>query len=93
MIQDALDFGPLARRSDPPSSHAAADQIEPDTARQRQLVLAAINAHPGRTAKELAGFVPGMDKVQIGRRLGELDRAGRIDRVKSGARELRCFAR
>ena len=71
-----------ARRTDPPSSHNAARQLEMSSAlsRQCQEVLGLVRSHPGRTSKEL-GAIGARDaadamsrRYQVARRLPELER-------------------
>ena len=87
--QALLEFNPVspvARNSDPATSHAAARQVTKDGTRKRQAqeVLALVERFPGRTSAELAaipiadliargavGF-SGLDRYQIARRLSEL---------------------
>ncbi len=67
-----------ARRTDPPSSHAAGEGVEISgiAKDQRELVLTLIRRHPGRTSKELAPHAEQeglkLDRFQIARRCPEL---------------------
>ena len=65
-----------ARRTDPPSSHEAAQRVEASgaAATQRERVLALVRAYPGCTSAELAG--DGLDRYQLARRLPELEAGG-----------------
>ena len=68
----AFDFDtPLARRSDPQSSHAAAERVRPMLKGQRSEIFDAVAAHPGRTAVELEQFCS-LSGHQIGKRVGEM---------------------
>ena len=85
-----LDFSsPMARRSDPESSHVAATRLEASgqlgKARSEALVL--VRRHPYRTARELAAIAYPDDELgadrcfrRIGRRLSELRTAGLVER-------------
>lgn len=66
-----------ARRSDPVTSHQAADEVERSgrVVSQQQRVLAAVRAFPGRTSRELAAEAR-LDRYMVARRLRELVRAG-----------------
>lgn len=72
--QPSLWDRPLrARKTDPISSHIAADEAERTgrIGRQQQIVLAAVRRYRGRTASELARRCP-LDRYQVARRLPEL---------------------
>jgi hypothetical protein len=62
---------PRSRRSDPETSHTAADRIRPKLRAQQQAVLDALQRWPGSTAVELAK-VSGLDRYLVSRRLPEL---------------------
>jgi hypothetical protein len=62
---------PRARRSDPETSHLAAERIRPKLRAQQQAVLDALTRWPGSTAVELAK-VSGLDRYLVSRRLPEL---------------------
>ena len=62
---------PRARRSDPETSHLAAERIKPKLRAQQQAVLDALAKWPGSTAVELAK-VSGLDRYLVSRRLPEL---------------------
>ena len=68
---DAFTDTPRARRSDPDTSHTAADRIRPKLRAQQQAVLDALAKWPGSTAVELA-HVSGLDRYLVSRRLPEL---------------------
>lgn len=64
---------PRSRRSDPETSHEAAEQVRRsgELGRQQRAVLEAVKAHPGKTAVELARLA-GLDRYAVSRRLPEL---------------------
>lgn len=86
------DSPPRARRSDPPSSHAAADRLERSRAAEIQMrrVLDAITARPGRTTREIAAD-EGLDRHMVGRRTPDLERAGRVVATYRQGDELRWW--
>lgn len=77
---------PAARRTDPESSHRAAEEITASGKRAAQLalVIAAVRRFPGRTSMELAGLT-GLDRYLLARRLPEAVTAGA---VAKGAQRL-----
>ena len=72
---------PIARGPDPPSSHAAAREIERSGRRasQCEAVLELVNRHPRRTSLELSQLSQ-LDRYTVSRRLPELERRGLIRR-------------
>lgn len=66
-----------ARRRDDASSHEAAARMNDSgrTATHQAIVLECLRNHPCETAPELAARL-GMDRVEVGRRLSDLLRAG-----------------
>lgn len=70
---------PVARRKDPESSHAAAEEVTLSGRRDAQVaqVLAAVRANPGRTSMELARLA-GLDRYMVARRLPECVTAGAL---------------
>ncbi len=71
---------PLARHSDPDTSHEAADLIKPSLNRLRAWAVSCVLATPGLTARELSErHCPG-DPKRIDRRLGECERLGTVRR-------------
>lgn len=72
---------PIARRSDPESSKAAAREITESGLRVRQQteVLRLVRAYPNRTSLELAQH-GSLDRYVIARRLPELEQAGLVKR-------------
>ena len=81
--QPSFDFtAPIARRSDPPTSHVAASEHTATGARgaNAELLYAAIAAHPGLTCGELLD-VCGLDRAECSKRLSDLHAAFRIEAV------------
>lgn len=77
-MQLALTFDvPLARSSDPSTSHAAADEAKQLQERHHRIILAALEAH-GPAGKDRLAVLTSLTGVQVCRRLVELERAGRI---------------
>ena len=72
---------PISRRTDPASSHAAAQEIEPTGRRaaQCEAVLETVKRHPRRTSLELSRLSQ-LDRYTVSRRLPELERRGLIRR-------------
>jgi len=70
---------PAARRTDPETSHKAAEEHTRSGARahQQQQVTAAVRALPGRTSFELA-MATGLDRYMVARRLPECVTAGTV---------------
>lgn len=62
---------PRARRTDPETSHVAAERVAPKLRAQQQVVLDALTRWPGSTAVELAK-ASGLDRYMVSRRLPEL---------------------
>lgn len=71
----------LARKSDPASSHIAAQRMVDTDAigEQQRLVLDLVKRYPNHTSDELAGLGR-LDRYQLARRLPELERDGFIER-------------
>lgn len=88
---------PGARRTDPNSSHIAADRVHGENIAQRQRdeVLAMLKRWPGSTSKELASL-SGLDRHLCGRRLPELEAGGYVNatgRAPDAKHELRWWPR
>lgn len=64
---------PRARRSDPATSHVAAESMRPAIGEQHSRILHALKYGGGKTIHELPDFVRGLDAVQIARRMSELE--------------------
>ncbi len=73
---------PIARRSDPASSHAAAVHMRRSGKRlaQQDHAAAAVRAFPDHTSFELA-MLTRLDRYMLARRLPEIAREGRVDRA------------
>ena len=72
---------PTARLTDPPSSHAAAQEMERTGRRvaQCEAVLETVKRHPRQTSLELSQLSR-LDRYTVSRRLPELERRGLIRR-------------
>jgi hypothetical protein len=72
---------PRSRRSDPETSHEAAEQVRRsgDLGRQQLAVLEAVKRWPGLTSLELAARL-NLDRYQVARRLPEIEAALRVRR-------------
>jgi predicted HTH transcriptional regulator len=68
----------LARRDDPETSKIAAAEIVPQLGELQAWVLDLVQKDPRRTVSEMAEGLNLRDPRQIGRRLNELRKAGRI---------------
>ena len=68
---------PIARNTDPASSHIAAHEITYSGARTTQQIEAfqLVAAYPSHTSRELAYFSE-LDRYQMARRLSDLEHAG-----------------
>jgi len=62
---------PRSRRSDPATSHLAAERVKGKLRAQQQQVLDALTRWPGSTAVEIATH-SGLDRYVVSRRLPEL---------------------
>ncbi len=69
-----LSDSPIARGSDPSTSHEAAEDITSSGVRasQQRTVLALVRAYPGRTSAEMAARSRDIDRWTAARRLPEL---------------------
>ena len=83
-----------ARRTDPASSHAAADEHEKSgkAATHRARLENAVYANPGKTSKELAE-IAGLERHEAARRLPEIERMGGVRRQENGKAETTWFPR
>lgn len=68
----------LARRSDPATSKAAAEEIVPQLGGLQAWALDQIARYPGLTVNEIAERIELRDPRQLGRRLNELEKMGKI---------------
>lgn len=76
---------PLARSTDPTTSHLAAERLTAtgERDRQRAIVLALVLDHPGKTSLELGELSTELDRYQVARRLGDLANAGLLRKGSS----------
>lgn len=84
------DFdGPIARKTDPQTSHQAAKAFTDSGKRHGQCleIFELVRRWPRRTSAELAHISEKFDRYQIARRLPDLERAGLVR--KGIARECR----
>jgi len=74
-----ISHTPIARNTDPVSSHLAAAEITSKGIRgsQRGKVLDMVFSRPGMTSRELA-YLFDMDRYIVARRLPELEAYGRV---------------
>jgi hypothetical protein len=72
---------PIARASDPETSHLAADAVTRSGKRgaQQAVCLEAVRKNPGSTSAELSKVI-GVDRFMPARRLPEIEHAGLIRR-------------
>jgi hypothetical protein len=71
---------PLARKTDPGTSWAAAREIQPDLSGLRRRAAALVTKYPGRIARELSELAGDGDPRTLNRRLGEVERTGLVRR-------------
>ena len=85
-MQLSLDIEPrtLARRRDPETSKAAAERVKEFAAGQHEIILKVLRDHCPCTAHEIATYCR-LEAHAVGKRLGELETAGRIRVVLSAA--------
>lgn len=85
-MEALMSHMPIARNTDPVSSHVAAYDVTARGTRNRQqrIVFRAVVEHPGRTSRELAALCP-LDRYQVARRLPELEEVRMVQ--KGPARE------
>lgn len=81
-IEKALDH-PIARATDPATSHEAAARVTASGARgkQHRMVLDMLKSWPGHTSQEMAQHFGLLDRYQIARRLPELESAGLAEKM------------
>ena len=78
MQPDLFDARTLARRTDPPTSHAAAEQAEPVINRHHRIIMGYLADLPfGGTSYDIAGGV-GLENQQVNKRMRELERNGLV---------------
>lgn len=69
---------PLARSTDPITSHIAAANVAHFADSHKNMILAALEKHGAMTAHEIAAHIPGLVPHQILKRFPELHRQGLI---------------
>jgi len=69
---------PIAKNTDPASSHIAAERMDDSGARMRNVVRVSryVRTHPGSTAAELQALIGDLDVVEVQRRLSDMKNAG-----------------
>ena len=69
----------LARRENPPTSHAAAEQVPAFASEHRDTILRVMRSHGGRglTVHEMAAYCR-LEAHAIGKRVAELERGGQM---------------
>jgi hypothetical protein len=74
-------FSPIARKTDPVTSHIAAQEITHEGTREKQaaIVLDLVRRYPGNTSMELSQYC-NLDRYQIARRLADLEHAGEVEK-------------
>lgn len=85
-------FDQLARRSDPPSSKAAARKMveSGSVATHEAIILDLLRQYPGRTSKQLAAVGP-LDRVAVARRLKKMEEKKLIRRTQQGRDECQWW--
>jgi hypothetical protein len=94
MHQPSFNFEqPRSRRSDPPSSKRAADQLQRSGVLkgQRLIALELVKQFPGRSSKELARLGT-LDRYQLARRLPELVSLGHVRVTQTGVDDQKWWA-
>lgn len=94
MTQTAFNFeAPRSRRSDPPSSKRAEDQMRKSGALRGQALIAfeLVKQFPGRSSLELADLGT-LDRFQLARRLPELREMGKVRVTQFGKEDQRWWA-
>ena len=86
LVFDDIRPVPRARRSDPITSHAAADGASRFAASHAGRILEALQAGPA-SAKQIAAAT-GLTLVQVDRRLPELQRDGFVEVLHEGGVDL-----
>ena len=79
MLNNANQRSPIARKSDPESSHLAANEITKSGLRdsQKEIVLVAVKKYIGATSAEIAARF-GFDRYMVAKRLPELEEDGLV---------------
>lgn len=92
MNQTALDFTPLARRTDPMTSIVAGRNADKFAASHAGRILAVLKLHGDLSPKQIADYT-GLSVVQIDRRRHEMKRDGLIvvlDEIRHGCQVWRA---
>lgn len=76
-MTDAIYLEPLARNSDPETSHLAAESARDLQAQHQRMILNALRKY-GASGKDRIGALTGLSGVAVARRLTELQRRGAI---------------
>ena len=78
-MENLLSETPIARNTDPITSHISAHEITYSGSRTTQQIEAfqLVAAYPGHTSRELA-FFGELDRYQMARRLSDLEHAGLV---------------
>lgn len=70
-----------ARRTDPESSHEAADRMNQGAAQRNvEIVTDAVWKWPGRTSRELSELIGDLDRWEVARRLPNAETRGNVKR-------------
>lgn len=92
MNQLAIEFTPLARRTDPQTSIEAARRMEKSgkSAFQRRLILDCLKCHGPHSAKDIGSTV-GLSNIEVSRRSGELVGEGKPCKYLHNERSEGCL--
>jgi hypothetical protein len=79
MLDQLEQRPPIARKTDPDSSHLAAEEVTVSGRRdaQKEIVLVAVKKYIGATSAELAAHY-GFDRYMVARRLPDLEKDGDV---------------
>lgn len=86
---------PLARSSDPDTSHQAAARVHEFGDKHHGIIAVCLRQHGSLTADQIAALTR-LDKYQVCRRLPEMERAGMVEptgetRTTTSGRQARCW--
>lgn len=87
MTQLAFDLAPRARRTDPVTSHIAAERAQHFAGSHKDRILSALKQH-GPAAPPKLEKLTGLSVVQLDRRLCEMQREGLIRVMQAGGVDL-----
>jgi predicted ArsR family transcriptional regulator len=82
-IREGTSIVPGARRSDPHTSHNAAESMEQGASQHRAAILACLRLYKEQTIYEIGARL-GLTHVQVARRTAELCEEGKIQRIVTG---------